>query len=259
MRTIPPDNYEVFYKHAWLQTRNPPPIDKWMVKSGCETVARIYHEFGCASILEAASGLGLKALMFRHLDFEVVGTDICTEAVSYSRELAQKVDLDVEFQAISWAEIPIHFVNEFDAVYIDQSQNVRSRDGLVEAARAAHSALKPGGVYIFASREEGNTEWNAAELVEEAWEEKKTPRIWWTVQTDEGPVTTIEMCERFDEGIYHHFLHLHNNKKLEQSGWLENFRWPYEECKLILSEVGFSSVIEKKMPGRTRIACIGVK
>ena len=101
--------------------------------------------------------------------------------------------------------------------------------------------------------------WTAAELVAEAWEEKKAARIWWTVQTDEGPITTIEMCERFEDGIYHHFLHLHDNRKLEQSGWLENFRWRYEECKSILSEAGFGSVIERVMPGGKRVACIGVK
>ena len=126
----------------------------------------MFHHFGCRSILDAAAAYGMKTIQFKRLGFDVVGLDIVERAATYGKELAKKHGMEVDFHHMSWAEVPDHFQEAFDAVYNDNFSNATSRKELKEAARAAFTALKPGGIALVGSRPEEAWQMSPEERVE---------------------------------------------------------------------------------------------
>ena len=57
----------------------------------------LLNERGCKRVLEAASGIGLKALTFSRLGFEVSGIDVSAIAVELSMRLSRAVNIPAEF------------------------------------------------------------------------------------------------------------------------------------------------------------------
>ena len=221
---LPSTNWDIFTKHAWFAMKPSSNLEEWDSISRCESAAETLNAFGCRSVLDAASMFGRKTFQFHRLGFEVLGIDMVQRSVEYGQQLAEELGLPVEFRCLSWADVPGQFDGQFDAVYNDNFPNARDREELLEAAKAAYSALKPGGIALFGSRPEDEWEMSPEERVEKKWK-GHDPQKWWNVATPEGQVITIAMAERFPTGIYRHFLHVIDGRRVEHSGWFDNLGW----------------------------------
>ena len=199
--------------------------------------------------------------MFHHLGFEVVGIDASSNAVRLARELAKNVGVDVEFRRMAWTDVPTELPDTFDAVFNDALENARSKEDLKEAVVAAYSALKAGGILLFAGRQADEWHMTVEERVDRAWGRRENPRIAWVYRSSAGQVTTIEMRERFPTGVYHHFLRVTDGEHLEHFGWFDNFIWTWSDLQVIVSEVGFSRIYRQNLAFREfhMESCVAVK
>jgi SAM-dependent methyltransferase len=248
----PPDCWDVYWKYFNELLTPPLPPESWGVVKGCESVVQLLKEYNCQRVLEAASGIGLKAITFRRMGFDVVGMDICATGIELSRKLAETVSIPLEFHELSWDSVPSQWAGQFDAVFIDQVLNVRTVAELTSAAKCAWHALRPGGIFLFGAMDAEEWDMTAEERLARRWPEKPLPRIAWTRDHGDRQSTTIAASEPYSRGIYHSFLHLTQSgsqRSLEHSGFLENLSWSWEELTNTLIATGFSQVIRRPMPG----------
>jgi SAM-dependent methyltransferase len=245
-KDILPNDWDTFIKHLWY-AGTPEKLEDWPTVKRCEETGGLLHEFGCRSILDVAAAYGMKTLQFKRLGFDATGIDFVERAAELGKELAERHGMEVDFHHMSWAEAPSYFREEFDAVYNDNFPNATSAKELREAAIAAFAALKLGGIALFGSRSEEEWRMTPGERVESAWK-GNDPQIWCSLETPEGHVTTLHMSERFPMGIYHHFLHLMDRRKLEHSGYYQNLQWGLDDCISLMKKVGFSSAELQKLP-----------
>lgn len=245
---IPADDWDGFWRHFNVLLDPPPPLESWAVMPGCLRVHALLHGHGCHRLLEAASGIGLKAIALQHLGFDVVGMDGSPDGVALSQRLASAVGVPVPVHCLTWAEAPARFHGEFDAVFNDQTLNSRTLDTMAEAARCAYAALRPGGLFLFGGRPPGEWEMTAPQRVAQHWATEPPSSIAWVNDNPERRITALWLRTRYQYGIHAALIQLCDRsgepRVLTTSGFFTSFRWNWDDCLQVMRACGFSHVFQ---------------
>jgi SAM-dependent methyltransferase len=132
-------------------------------RSDLEPYLALIHEFGVRSVLDIGCGTGTFACLLAQLGKEVTGIDPATASVEVARRKpgADRVRWLVG-EATTLPPLAVDLVTMTGNV----AQVFLTDEDWVAALRAAHGALRPGGLLVFEVRDPARqewTEWNRAQ------------------------------------------------------------------------------------------------
>ncbi len=141
-----PEWFETFFDGLYEQVLGSETLEQAAGESA-KTIRRALKLRKGMRVLDCPCGLGRISFQLARLGMDVTGVDLTASYIRKARLRAKKEKADIRFQQCDMRELP--FESEFDAVinwfssfgYCDEAGNLA-------AARAAFTALKPGGKFM---------------------------------------------------------------------------------------------------------------
>jgi glycine/sarcosine N-methyltransferase len=225
-------------------------FDDW--NSAIERQARILNPFLVAhvqgpplKVLDCACGIGTQALGLAALGHQVVASDLSRAAVGRAKREAESRGLNISFHVADMTTLTEIADCDFDVVAaLDNALPHLTSGELVRAMRAAHSKLKPGGLFIASIRDYDTLIWQRPTIQEPAFygghgERRIVHQVWDWVDDVRYILHLYISTQSGPEWASHHFVSeyrclLRNEVSavLRSSGFLEE-RW------LMPAESGF--------------------
>lgn len=207
-----------------------PLLSKWKVKS----------------ILDCSCGLGLKTILFANKGYNVEGSDASANAIKYAPELSKEKSVDIKFFKSRYSELNKKCKREYDCVWCDNFDELRSQRLLTVSAKGICSVLKKGGRFVFCG---ALPEWSKEDLrniIEKEWQKRKKFHFNPIFERDNFKVINIEIAEKTPEGILENQIFLiekDDNMRAEIASIMNpRIKWTFSNYVHILEGVGFAEV-----------------
>ena len=99
-------------------------------------------------LLDLGCGPGLYAERFHEAGYQVTGVDFSERSIAYAKDSARDKGLPITYHLRDY--LTLDFIEQFDLVtIINYDFGVLSTDDRASLIRRIHTALKPGGLFIF--------------------------------------------------------------------------------------------------------------
>ena len=109
------------------------------------------------SVLDCSCGDGGQAIPLAELGWQVTGADVTADSLTRARRRALEMGLDIEFAESDMRRLDERFSERFDQVITCMAlDNITEEEGIQQALRGMHGALKPGGVCYIRLRDLDN-------------------------------------------------------------------------------------------------------
>ncbi|HYF51398.1 MAG TPA: class I SAM-dependent methyltransferase [Planctomycetota bacterium] len=262
--------WDVHWKNEWLirKERTLDQIQNSYAGRYVDALVQLLNPARIETVLDCTSGFGFKTMLLLARGYSVVGSDVSGVAVDAARELTRRMGFSIDFRLCAWSKCAeVWGAGCFDVIFNDALSWSTNERMFVDAARAFHTALKPGGILIWAGAAQGKDA-DPIQLAEQTLH--SSPRI-----SLEGPWTrdgsTIrrlifrELNSKGDKiAILSHHTYLiidEAGERLEVASIAEPTFWTWSKTSTLLSEAGFNSSATVEVPTRagTRIFNISRK
>lgn len=109
---------------------------------------------GPRRVLDCSCGIGTQAIGLALRGYDVLGTDVSVASIVRARREAERLGASVQFRIADMRTLD-GVPEGFDAAisFDNALPHLLSRDDLLQAARAIHSRLRPGGVFAASIRD----------------------------------------------------------------------------------------------------------
>jgi SAM-dependent methyltransferase len=134
---------------------------------------------GANLVLDAACGIGRRAIRLADLGLDVIGADGSAEAIQAARKLAEEERASVPFFHSSWPELPSHLPHRVDGILALPLGEEPSWDRLGPALVGLFHVLHPGGFVMFAGVGEDDSPGAPSMRQEEEWQTEPRERLAW--------------------------------------------------------------------------------
>lgn len=151
-----------------------------------------------ARLLDLGCGPGWTSVFLAKRGYEVVGLDICPDMIAIAEQARLRERLDnLRFREADYETLP--FKGEFDgAVFYDSLHHAVDEE---QALRAAHRALRPGGVLVTSEPGEGHQDSPAA---------VEAVTRYGVTEKDMPPAKIIDLARRAGFGQFRVLPHVHD-------------------------------------------------
>ncbi len=236
--------WDTIWKWTWFARQRWQKEYRDGVNNWCSALEHVLQRYRPKSILEAACGLGFKAVVFAEMGYEVEGADQSPVAVQAAREIARENGLNLNFFQSSYAELGNRSIRRYDCVHSDHFDWLRDREVLLASAKGILTVLAPGGFFVFGpSPNETKADLEAS--IDEEWKRHERFVITPPFEQDGVRLTEINVYDKTPDGVLENRLYLieeHGRMRVETAFQLLLAKWTYGDYAQILLEAGFSEV-----------------
>ncbi len=153
---------------------------------------------GVKTILDCTCGLGYTAVLLAKEGYITHGSD-ASSAVEYAPVLAKEKGMKLRFFRSRWEELQRKVPARYDCIISDYFDEAPTISCIRNSARAIHSVLNEGGIFIFGAMNPRITD--LKKLVEQEWKNKSGTGSY-PVSRHEGlEVNALEITAKENNGI----------------------------------------------------------
>jgi len=229
-----------FFRDTWKSRES----SVWTEQEpGIRALNLLFPKLKVKSILHCSCGLGIQIIRLAELGYEVEGSDGSVVAIKYAPHLAKEEGLNIRFFHSRWEELGSNCERQYDCVFSDYFDEIRTRRILKASAKGIYSVLNEGGKFIFGSLPHDS---DLKKLIEEEWKKRKRFDILPPYAKDGVRVTSLEVAEKTSEGILENRIFL-----IEEQGVMRaeiafimnpRIKWTFQNYVEVLKEAGFRKV-----------------
>jgi glycine/sarcosine N-methyltransferase len=114
----------------------------------------VARDTGASSVLDAACGTGMHAVMLAEGGLRCAGVDLSPAMIERARENAQRAGVSVDFRVAAFGELPPSFAGQFDLVLClgNSLPHILDDDSLRRALRDFSRVMSPRGTLVIQNR-----------------------------------------------------------------------------------------------------------